>query len=389
MSKTQLYVPKKLKVGFNHRDDTYTKMLAYIIYYDDKNILRKKDSWESWCDKSIPSVEYDNIPTEGFVLNKNVGGKGSRYSWYSWDTRTAKIRVFDPRNFEFEITLENLLFILRECNCSKGKGLEGKFVYAWEGKDLILLPAECEDYKSAMSYTDLQSQSVKSKELIPGATYTTKKQVQLIYVGRFEYHEIPKVKEGEIPTKEQLKVPKKYVFWDTESKEYLYLDSLRTISVLASDTVSHDLSNLIDGYWKSKYGTKIVEFFFDDRKKYSKNYRLCQYFGIKEDDAYVEYYYYSMNSNNTNGIEHTHSTHKYHINNDMVYCEKSTRHTYKTKQLEREAIDRSYGYYRNSYNEDEKLKIIPWVPPNDVLIHVRLESGSIFPINGGKLYDVE
>jgi hypothetical protein len=34
------------------------------------------------------------------------------------------------RGFEFEISIPNLLYILQECTSTKGKGLDGEFVYA-------------------------------------------------------------------------------------------------------------------------------------------------------------------------------------------------------------------------------------------------------------------
>jgi hypothetical protein len=39
-----------------------------------------------------------------------------------------------PRGFEFEISIPNLLYILQECNSTKG--LDGEFVYAWDGKGI-------------------------------------------------------------------------------------------------------------------------------------------------------------------------------------------------------------------------------------------------------------
>ena len=179
--KSELFLPKKIKVGFNNREDTYTKKLAYVIYYDQKNVLRKEKSWESWRNKKIDPIDLENVPTEGFVLNRAGGGKRESYGW---NTRNEFIRVYDPRNFEFEITLANLLFILRECDCSKGKGLEGKFVYAWHGTELILLPENSEDYQNSLNYTDLQGKSVHSRDLIHGATYVTKKQQNLLFLGR-------------------------------------------------------------------------------------------------------------------------------------------------------------------------------------------------------------
>lgn len=39
-----IFIPKKLKIGFQNRTDTYTQKLAYVIYYDEKNKLRKEQS---------------------------------------------------------------------------------------------------------------------------------------------------------------------------------------------------------------------------------------------------------------------------------------------------------------------------------------------------------
>ena len=121
---TNIFIPKKIKVGFQTRNDTYTKKLAYVIYYDQKNKLRKEKSWEGWRDEKIEPEDYDNEPTTGFVLNKKVGG----YQ-YHYDMRQTYVRVFDPRGFEFEITIPNLLYILENTSSIKGKGLEGEFVY--------------------------------------------------------------------------------------------------------------------------------------------------------------------------------------------------------------------------------------------------------------------
>ena len=54
-----VYIPKKINVGYQKRDDTYTKRLAYVIYYDHKGKLRKETSWNSWRDHKIPNEEFD------------------------------------------------------------------------------------------------------------------------------------------------------------------------------------------------------------------------------------------------------------------------------------------------------------------------------------------
>lgn len=159
--------------------------MAYVIYYDEKGKLRKEGSWNSWRDKDIPNEEFENVPTSGFVLNKKVGDYCSE-----WNHRQAYCRIYDPRNFEFEITIENLLYILENTNSIKGKGLEGEFVYGWDGKDLVLMPVDSPDYKHISKYSDIihNNESIKTKDLIVGATYLTKTNTELIYVGKFDLY---------------------------------------------------------------------------------------------------------------------------------------------------------------------------------------------------------
>lgn len=131
-------------------------------------------------DKGLMPLEFDNVPTEGFVLNKKVGGYSN-----GWDHRSTYCRVYDPRGFEFEINVPNLLFILQECNAMKGKGLEGTFVYAWDGKDLVLLPTSSQDYQESQKFTEMQSQKIGVKDLVEGCTYKTKQMDDYIYMGKF------------------------------------------------------------------------------------------------------------------------------------------------------------------------------------------------------------
>ncbi len=184
--KSNIFIPKKINVGYQNRSGTYTGKLAYIIYYDEKGVLRKERSWNGWRDEDIPNDEFDNEPTEGFVLNKKAGDYST-----GWDHRQAYCRVYDPRGFEFEITIENLLYILANVNCYKGKGLEGEFVYGWSGKDLVLMPVESPDYKQIEEFNKIvhNNECIKAKDLIIGATYLTKDDEQVIYVGKFETYD--------------------------------------------------------------------------------------------------------------------------------------------------------------------------------------------------------
>lgn len=181
MANERLNIPETLKVGFNSRSDTYSGKLAYVTYINKKGDIAKETSWKGWIDAKIDIETYENKPIEGFVLNRRAGGYKS-----GWNFRQTYCRVYDPRGFEVEISMENLLYILQECTSTKGKGLEGKFVYAWEGPTLILLPAESEDYKAS---TELQNKQEKItiKDLKVGASYKGKERDYLIYIGKMEW----------------------------------------------------------------------------------------------------------------------------------------------------------------------------------------------------------
>jgi len=178
-----MFIPQQLKVGYQERKDTYTGKLAYVIYLDHLDKVRKEPSWNSWRSEYIDPNDFDNEPTEGFVLNKKVGGYKS-----DWNYRATYTRVYDPRGFEFEITIPNLLFILENTNSIKGKGLEGEFVYGWEGTDLWLIPTSSTNYKLWKQQSDVLFNKsfawIKPKDLRIGYSYTTNKGLELIYMGR-------------------------------------------------------------------------------------------------------------------------------------------------------------------------------------------------------------
>lgn len=183
---TNIFIPSKINVGFQNREGTYTGKLAYVIYFDEKGKLRKEASWNNWRDKNIPNQIFDNEPTEGFVLNKKVGGYSS-----GWNYRQTYTRVYDPRGFEFEISVSNLLWILENCDCTRGKGLEGKFVYGWDKTDLVLVPVESPDYKEIQRKNEVVHNNlfIKAKDLVVGATYETLGGTQFVYMGKYDTYE--------------------------------------------------------------------------------------------------------------------------------------------------------------------------------------------------------
>lgn len=205
-----IFIPKKIKVGYNNREDTYSGKLAYITYIDEKGKLRKEKSWNSWRDKGLNEDNFENEPTSGFVLNKKAGGT----SW-GWNPRQTYSRVYDPRGFEFEITIPNLLYILENCNSIKGKGLEGEFVYGWSGKELLLIPVDAPDYKDHVAFSKgIYGDRIKVKDMIPGATYKFSNGKVYVFLGRFDEYRNNRFLQGELGYK------KAFFFFDIKYLDY-------------------------------------------------------------------------------------------------------------------------------------------------------------------------
>lgn len=216
---TKLNIPKKINVGFQTRPDTYTKKLAFVVYTDAKGVLRKEKSWNGWRDKKIDPQEFDNTPVSGFVLNKKVGGYRS-----GWNSRGTYVRIYDPRgDFEFEISVANLLFILEETSSIKGKGLEGEFVYSWDGTELVLLPANSQEYQASSDFTELQTKKVTAKEMTEGCLYLNKDNEQVMYLGRHDWYEVASdYKNG---YQRYIKQSKQHIFVSVDGKSTYWLQT--------------------------------------------------------------------------------------------------------------------------------------------------------------------
>lgn len=363
----QLMIPERISVGFQQREGTYTGKLAYVVYYDQKGVRRKEKSWNSWRDHKISDVSFDNTPTEGFVLNKGVGGVRQSYGW---NARNEYIRVYDPRDFEFEISVANLLFILRECDCSRGKGLEGKFVYAWDGTELVLLPECSLDYQNSKNYTALQTCSVKAKDLIPGASYITKKQRILTYLGRLDYHALVTKWSYRFKKKLEKGIVKMHVFWD--GKNFVFLDGLKEIAKLNSDAVAPDLAELVDKYIKSPHGSKPVELFTKAIKAQKNQWGTYDrtVFFFQDGDAFIE----CDADNWRGGADVVYLRHRVFIQDGVLRSDEYSQYAI------RPGVTNPPYYYRNG-------TLHSWVQPTNQRLFVRLESGSVYRVQSDEILD--
>lgn len=252
---SELFIPQKIRVGYQEREGTYTGRLSYVIYYDNKGVLRKEKSWQDWRDKKLPPEEFENKPQDGFCLNKDV----KRFNWSHFGSDRSYIRMYDPRGIEFEVTPENLIGILTETDCLK-RGLEGKFVYAWKGPELILLPCGSEAYTKAKTNTERQDQDISARDLKPGCSYTTKKGEEVIYVGRFPCFEWDKYRKKARIFKKQ------HIFAHPQKPQWgqtLFPKSdVKFLAVLNSSDPVQNYADLVDEWNKDLRSSSIKEWEF-------------------------------------------------------------------------------------------------------------------------------
>lgn len=252
-----LFIAPKIKVGFQKRNDTYTGKLGYVIYYDLSGKIHKEASWESWRDKKIDPVEFNNKPINGFTINEDVS-----HGWH-WGRGRTMIRIHDPRDFEIEVTADNLIGILMHTDCNK-RGLQGEFVYAWSGKELVLLPTNSEQYQKSVQYTENLGKTVKSKDMIVGAVYAVKRAThsylyddtgETIYIGRYDFGKYNLKKE-------KLEKNEYYIFCfkNGDKPYFLKKDNLSFLSAAKTDVASPDYPQLAEKFYNDYFSKRIVKY---------------------------------------------------------------------------------------------------------------------------------
>ena len=103
------------------------------------------------------------------------------------------------------------MWILENANCIKGKGLEGQFVYGWDGKELLLVPVDSPDYQEIERKNKIfhSNDFIKAKDLKVGATYLSKTDGTFVYMGKFDKNLPIYLKQRSIPI-ERCSLFKKY-----------------------------------------------------------------------------------------------------------------------------------------------------------------------------------
>lgn len=168
---------KELVVGY-HKDfnlDIDEAPLAFLTY-DTHDAASKKriDTVKNWYG-SNKMCNLDNPPLSGFTFVDVV----SRYR-----TKNKLMRVFDPRGFIVEVSIDILLEIMQSATIKNGV-IQEKYFWARKGAENILIPENTplhEQYLSETVYA--KAANISTKNLKVGGLYINKDGKKYFYLGK-------------------------------------------------------------------------------------------------------------------------------------------------------------------------------------------------------------
>ena len=286
MSDTIFTIPSKLKVGYKSQEITTNGNLGYVIHYNIKTgLLTSAKSFESWRDKNIETNDFDNKPTSGFIFSRSI----SRSGFYR-GSKIEKVRVYDPRGFDVEISISNLMEIIEQFDIEKSE-IKGELVYGWSFGRMSLIPATSNVYNQSVEVSSQLSVKFSLKDLVIGGIYecvdgSNLKPINMIYIGRFnvnssinEYSSFKSLKT----TRHYSDLGGKHIFLNKDSyfdnEKYRIVNPknvLRNIGSISDLEVNEEIINFAENFKTIKFDNKIYlnvfkKGIFKDIYEYEKN----------------------------------------------------------------------------------------------------------------------
>jgi hypothetical protein len=160
-------IPQQVYVGFQGRRTVDEVPLGFMTPYEDTAAGKKRQATvDDWAKpshyqtdvKAFNSIIIDNKPMVGFKI-----GRAIRRSSSFGGTSTV-VRIEDPRGFELEIGVENLVMLLN-ANIMEDCELMQECLWGREGARNILLPINSEPYKEYLQTQELINNKVSLKDV--------------------------------------------------------------------------------------------------------------------------------------------------------------------------------------------------------------------------------
>ena len=151
----------KAYVNFQNYNESLP--LGQLTHYEEKAPATSKKRMEQ-CDsrssKDSEGVIFDNVPMVGFRISRSQRRLG-------WNNRSEVIQIEDPRGFEVQITIANLI-MLTDNNLLENGEILRECIWGRDGNNNVLLPVNSEPYKQALENLDRIASSVRPKSVEVG-----------------------------------------------------------------------------------------------------------------------------------------------------------------------------------------------------------------------------
>lgn len=134
--------------------------------------------------------DVENKPASGFRITQSIARCG-------WNGGNKVVRIEDPRGFELEISVDNLVKVMSMTTVINGV-IQGECIWGRDGSSNILLPVNSEPYLDAVKNTTDKNKAVISlRDVTIGDTVTVKastayEETTGVYLGMYRvYHASP------------------------------------------------------------------------------------------------------------------------------------------------------------------------------------------------------
>lgn len=249
-------IPKQIIVGFDNRN---YGLLGFVTSYEEGKIAQET-SFNSWRDKKIDTIVYDNSPFTDLEIVTYVE-RGY--------TSNKLVRVKHPNGFFFELTISNLVELLRSCSVVNGK-IQGNLVFYYErGCHVTNLDSDkCKELREAEALAS--KPNFKAKDLKIKKVYKGKNNFDYIYLGKFTFYYLCQPNEFNLLTTEQtvhaFYIPKQgYCF--EKSPSSLALKEERDLLPDQDGISSKKVDEKIEALKSSPKASEITQLYFSPSSK--------------------------------------------------------------------------------------------------------------------------
>lgn len=182
-SNRTIKIPTKVYVGFQNRPSSDDVPLGFMTPWGEDEAAKKRiatvNNWARGYGNTTPiePVTLNNIPMTGFRISRAVRRSGG------WGSSNATfVRVEDPRGFELEISVQNLLMLM-DNNITQDAEIIQECIWGRDGGNNILLAVNSQPYLDATENTRRSASKVSAREVKPGFEVTVENGDRGFYYG--------------------------------------------------------------------------------------------------------------------------------------------------------------------------------------------------------------